>query len=146
MAFASNPFTNSFLWAPPAHFCLLSISYNSHGFSTSFSGLSWARLLSLWHFFFLLLYRPVNHYSCHSGLMVFLTLLALLPSPFSYCWAYSCYWAFSAKMGINIQPFEHMKCSCGSYANKKSFLLLLFFFLAGFFEQWAPPFFLSCHE
>ena len=37
-----------------------------------------------------LMYR----YSCHLGLMIFLILLILLSSPFLYCWASSCHWAF----------------------------------------------------
>ena len=36
LAFLPTPFTNSFLWAPLAHFCLLFIFHNSHGFTTSF--------------------------------------------------------------------------------------------------------------
>ena len=62
-------FTNSFLWTPPTHFCLLSISYNSHGLTTFFSGLPWACLFSLGHF--LLFYRHVDHYSYHSSLIFF---------------------------------------------------------------------------
>ena len=59
---------------------------------------------------------------------------------------------FSAKMSINIQPFEHIKCSYGLDVNKRLFFFflsfLLFFFFAGFFEQWALLFFffLSCYE
>ena len=52
LAFLPTPSTNSFLWAPLAHFCLLSTSYNSHGLTTSFFGLSWARLLSLGPFYY----------------------------------------------------------------------------------------------
>ena len=51
LAFAPTPFTNSFLWAPPTYFCLLSISYNSHGLTTSFSRLPWACLFSLGTFY-----------------------------------------------------------------------------------------------
>ena len=40
LALLPTSFTNSFLWAPLAHFCLLSISHNSHGFTISFFGLS----------------------------------------------------------------------------------------------------------
>ena len=47
-----TPFTNSFLWAPPTHFCLLPIFYNSHVLTTSFFGLPWARLLSLEPFYY----------------------------------------------------------------------------------------------
>ena len=42
----------------------------------------------------LLFCGPVYHYSCHLGLMIFLTLLILLSSPLLYCWASSCHWAF----------------------------------------------------
>ena len=35
-AFKPTLFTNSFLWASLAHFYFLSISYNSHGLTTSF--------------------------------------------------------------------------------------------------------------
>ena len=38
---------NSFLWVPSAHSCLLSISHNTHAFTTSFFRLLWACLLSL---------------------------------------------------------------------------------------------------
>ena len=95
LAFAPTRFTNSFFWAPLAHLCLLSTSYDSHELTTSFFGLPCARLLSLGHF--LLLFRLVNHYFCHFVLMVFLTLLVLLPSPLLYCWASSCYWALLPK-------------------------------------------------
>ena len=89
LTFAPTPFTNSFLWAP-THFYLLSITYNSHGLTTFFSGLPCAHLFSLEPF--LLFHRPVDHYSCHSGLMVFfLTLVILLPYSLLYCWASSCY-------------------------------------------------------
>ena len=43
---------NSFLWAPSAHFFLLSISHNAHGFTISFFELLWARLLSLRPFYY----------------------------------------------------------------------------------------------
>ena len=96
LAFAPTPFTNSFLWASPTHFYLLSISYNSHGLITFFFGLPCARLLSLGPF--LLFHRPVDHYSYNSGLMVFfLTLLILLPYSLLYCWVSSCYWALFPK-------------------------------------------------
>ena len=57
------PFTNSLPWAPSTHFCLLSISYDTHGLPLGLFALFVA---------FLPFYRPVNHYSCYSGLMVFL--------------------------------------------------------------------------
>ena len=69
LAFAPTPFINSFLWTPPTHFCLLSISYSSHRLTTFFFGLPWAHLFSLGPF--LLFYRPVDYYSCYLGLMVF---------------------------------------------------------------------------
>ena len=47
LGLSAFPFTNSFLWAPLAPFCFLSISYDSHEFTTSFFGASLARLLSL---------------------------------------------------------------------------------------------------
>ena len=80
----TTSFTNSFPWAHLAHFCLLSISYDTHGLPLG----SFALFVA-----FLLFYRPVDHYSCHSGLMVFL----FFPCPFLYCWASSCYWAFLPK-------------------------------------------------
>ena len=53
LAFSPTPFTNSFLWAPLAYFCLIFIFHNSHGFTTSFFGLPWARLFSLGPFDYL---------------------------------------------------------------------------------------------
>ena len=41
-----------FFWALLNHFCLLSISYNSHGLITSFFRLTWAHLLSLELFYY----------------------------------------------------------------------------------------------
>lgn len=82
-----------FFGAPPAHLCLLSTSYDSHKLTTSFFE---APLGSFAFFGVLLLFcGPMNHYSCHLGLIVFLTLLILLSSPLLYCWASSCHWAFS---------------------------------------------------
>ena len=54
MGFSTNPLFTSLLWASLAHFCLLSISHNAHGFTTSFSGLLWASLLSLRPFYYFL--------------------------------------------------------------------------------------------
>lgn len=70
-------FTNSFPWAPSAHFCLLSIFYDTHGLLTPSSGRTW----SPFAFFlvFLLFYRPMDHYSYHSSLMVFSCLVVLFP-------------------------------------------------------------------
>ena len=53
LAFLPTPFTNSFIWAPLAYFCLIFIFHNSHGFTTSFFGLPWARLFSLGPFDYL---------------------------------------------------------------------------------------------
>ena len=66
-------FTNPFLWAPLARLYLLSTSYDSHGLTTSF----FRAPLGPFTFFgaLLLFCRPMNHYSCHSGLMVFFFLL-----------------------------------------------------------------------
>ena len=52
LTFVSTPFTNSFLWAPLTHFCLLFISYNSHRLIISFFRLHWARLLPLGPFYY----------------------------------------------------------------------------------------------
>ena len=46
LAFEPILFTNFFLWATPASFCFLSISYDSYRLATSFFGASLARLLS----------------------------------------------------------------------------------------------------
>ena len=74
------PFTNSFLWAPSGHLCLLFTSYDSCGLTTSFFGAP----LGPFDFFgvFLLFCGPVYHCSSHSSLIVFLTLLILFSSPF----------------------------------------------------------------
>ena len=70
--FVPTPFTNSFLWAPLGPFAFFGA--------------------------FLLFHRPVDHYSYHSGLMVFfLTLLILPPYSLLYCWVSSYYWAFLPK-------------------------------------------------
>ena len=39
-----------------------------------------------------------------------------------------------------------MSCSCSSYANIYIYIYIIYFFSTGFFEQWALPYFLSCHE
>ena len=69
LAFELISLTNSFFWAPPVHLCLLFTSYDSHKLSISFFRAPLGPLA----FFgaFLLFYRPVDHYSCHSGLMIF---------------------------------------------------------------------------
>ena len=72
-AFPPTPYLlNSLLWASLAHSCLLSISHNAHRFTTSFSRLIWVHLLSLRPFCYF--FRPMVHYSCHSGLMVFFSI------------------------------------------------------------------------
>ena len=85
---------------------------------------------------------PVDHYSCHSGLLVF-TLLFSLPI-FFILMGFFCHWAPLSKVGINIQPHEHMNCSCNSYANIKRYSFLSFF--RRVFWTMGPPYFLSCHE
>ena len=39
-----------------------------------------------------------------------------------------------------------MNCRANSYANTFLLLLSFFFFFGKFFEHWAPPYYLSCHE
>ena len=142
LAFASFLFTNFSLWAPPTHICLLSTYCDSHGLSTSFSGLPWAYLLSLGPFF--LFHWLMDHYSCHLGLMV-LSYFANSSSftPFILL-GFFLLLGLLAKMGINNQPLEHMKCSYGSYVNKKkvfspSFLFFFsFFFFVEFFQTAGP--------
>ena len=70
MGFPSTPYSlNSLLHAFLAHSCLLSFSYNAHVFTTSFL---WTPLGPLAFFEAHLLFsRPMIHYSCHSGIMVF---------------------------------------------------------------------------
>ena len=52
---STNPYLlNSLLWAPSDHSCLLSISHNTHRFTTSFFGLLWAHLLFL---------RPLRYFT-----------------------------------------------------------------------------------
>ena len=67
-----------------------SISHNAHRFTASFSRLLWAHLLSLK--LICLLYGPLTHYSCHSGLIGFLSILLTLSCP--YCRTSSYYWTF----------------------------------------------------
>ena len=104
LAFVPTPFTNSFLWAPLTHFCLLSISYNSHWLTTSFSRLPWARLLSLGPFYY---FMPVNHYSCHSDLMVFFSHFANSSSLFpSILLGFFLLLGLLAKVGINTNQYQ----------------------------------------
>jgi len=51
-----------------------------------------------------------------------------------------------SKVGINIQPLEHMDCSCNSYVNACYYLFIIIFLFHRFFKQWTPPYFLSSHE
>ena len=71
LAFAPTPFTNSFLWAPLTHPCLLFVSYDSHELTTSFLGAP----LGPFTFFgaFLLFGGSAFHCFCHLSLMVLLT-------------------------------------------------------------------------
>ena len=132
LAFALTPSTNSFLQTPLAHLCLLSTSYDSHGLTTSFFG---APLSPLAYVPLSLPFGP-NDFSYFANssfftlcyIVGFFLLLALF---------------FFAKMRLNIQPPKHMNRFCGSYVNENTFLHFLF---AGFFEQWATPYFLCCHE
>ena len=52
LAFEPISFTNSFLWALSTCFCFLSISYDSHGLTTSFFRALLSPLLSLGYFFY----------------------------------------------------------------------------------------------
>ena len=56
-------------FGPAVTYSCFSTSHNAHGFTTFFSGLLQAHLLSLRPIS--LLYGSMIHYSCHSGLMVF---------------------------------------------------------------------------
>ena len=91
-----------------------STSYTAHGliflfFRAPLSLITSSRPICLSH-------GPVIHYSCHLGLMGFLSVCqffsvrvaGLLPS----IWA--------SEMAINIYPPEHMKRSCGSYFKNKN--------------------------
>ena len=60
-----------YLWLVVAH-SYFSISHNAHGFTTSLSELLWAHFLFLRPIY--LLYGPMIHFSCHSGLMVLLSI------------------------------------------------------------------------
>ena len=77
------------------------------------------------------LYSGVDRFPLHFFLWTFLTLQSSwwvfgpcfsLGFPLYMLLSLASYWAFFlvygfAKMGINIQPPEHMDCSCNSYAN-----------------------------
>ena len=75
---------------------------------------------------------PMDHYSYHLGLIVLsyfansssFTLFLLL--------GFFLLLGLLAKVCINIQPLEHMNCSCSSYANKKYFPIFFSFFLRVF--------------
>jgi len=96
-------FTNSFLGLPrPIYFFFT--SYYSHGFTTLF--LELPRPI----FFFFATYYfcgPTNHYSCHSGLLVF-TLLFSLPI-FSILLGFFCHWAFCQKWALTLSIYMFYK-------------------------------------
>ena len=100
MGFPSAPYSlNSLLQASLAHSRLLSISYDVHGFTSSFF---WTPLGPLAFFeAHLLLSRPMIHYSCYSGLMVFFSIYQFFFLP--YCWASSCYWASLPKWASTLK-------------------------------------------
>ena len=77
-------------FGPAMAYSYSSTSHNAHGCITSFSRLLWAHLLSSRPI--CLFYGPMTHYSCHLGLMGFLSILLTLSCP--YCWASSCGLAF----------------------------------------------------
>ena len=116
LTFEPVPFTNSFLWAPLAYFCFLSISYDTHGLTISFFGASLTRLLALEPLcYFVGLWNIIPTIWT---LMVF-TLLIFLSSPIFHIVGLFLSLGPFAKMGINIQPPEHMNYSYGSYMNQK---------------------------
>jgi len=95
--FEPTSFTNSFLWASPSNFYFLSISYNSHGLTTSFFwGFLGPFAFSQATYYF---GGPVDHYSCHSGPIVFILLFSF--SIFFILLGFFCYWTLLSKMGIN---------------------------------------------
>ena len=96
-----HEFTNSFLELPRPFFTfslslriLMGLLLHSLGF------------LDLFFFFFghLLFCGPVDHYSCYSGLMVFILLFSF--SIFFILLGFFCNWALLSKVGINIQKIS----------------------------------------
>ena len=155
----SLPFGLIGLWANPMNllipffrlpwpiFYFLSISYNSHGLTTSFLGLPRP------------IYFLLGHLLSFVGLLtIILVILAqwslfyysLSPS-FSYCWASSAVGLFCQKWVSTFNPLSiwialaiHMRIYIYIYIYIcKNLFSLSFVF---FFEQWAMPYFLSCHE
>ena len=98
LAFEPISFTSSFLWAPPTYLCLLSTFYDSNKLTTSFYGASLGPFAFFWTF--LLFCRPIDHYPCHSDLMVsslillILTLLILLSLPLFILLCFFLSWGF----------------------------------------------------
>ena len=149
-SFYSHGFTAWFLGLPRP-FDYIFTPYNSYElispysspikFTTLFLGLPWPI-----YFFFTSCYfhGPTGYQSYHIGP------LGLLPN-FFYHFA-SHFLLISlivgllmllglfSKMSINIQPPEHMDCSCNSYEN------IYANFFCKFFKQWTLPCFLFCHE
>ena len=80
----------------PNPFYFLSISYNSHEFTTSFLGFlgPFAFFLATYYFCGL-----VDHHSYHSGLMVFILLFSVSIS--FILLGFFCHWALLSKVGIN---------------------------------------------
>ena len=95
LAFEPISFTNSFLWAPPTPFFFLSISYDSHGLTTSFFRAS-STLFAFFGATFLFC-GPMDHYSYHSSPM-FVTLLLSFSTIFILL-GFFCPWALLSKNG-----------------------------------------------
>ena len=93
-----GPITASFLWAPLACFCFISISYNSHGLITSFFGAFLVRLLSLWLFYYF-----VGLWTIIPAILAQWSLLCyFLSLPFPYCWGFSAIGPFCQKWASTI--------------------------------------------
>ena len=82
-----------------------------------------------------LFHEPVIHHSCRLGLMV----LPLVCQTFAALVAgLSAFHLDPQKWPLTFSPPEHMKCSCGSYVNKRPFCLSYFssfFSFAGFLNS-----------
>ena len=96
LAFEPISFTNSFIWAPLARFCFLSISHDSHGFNTSF----FEGFFGMFAFFgaTLLFCGLMDHYSYHSSSMIFTMLFSFFT--FFLLLGFFYHWAILPKMGI----------------------------------------------
>ena len=95
-------FTNSFLELPrPIYFFFTSYF---HGFTTSFIGLP--RPIC---FFFATHYfcGSADHYSCHSGLLVFALLFAL--PIFFVLLGFFCHWVFCQKWASTFSPLSNLR-------------------------------------